>query len=230
MTMPAPALATWSIVAVDPQTREVGSAGASCTPFVVGIAALVPGRGAVVAQAMSNMAAKEKAVELLQAGEAATAIVNLISNRDFDPSAEHQQYGVASLHSVRGKSMAAAFTGSETAHARGHLLGDGLAVQGNILASDHVLTATFEAFTQAARAGKPLAEALLLALEAGSTAGGDTRCGLKTAQSAYLGVARPEDPMGRPSLRLVSTTDEDELINPVALLRARFEAQKSTPQ
>src|SRR3712207_2405765 len=38
--MPRQASATWSIVAVDPRTREVGAAGASCTPFVVGIVGL----------------------------------------------------------------------------------------------------------------------------------------------------------------------------------------------
>ncbi|MGH9941700.1 MAG: DUF1028 domain-containing protein, partial [Pyrinomonadaceae bacterium] len=38
--------ATWSIVAVDPRTKEVGIAGASCTDFVFGIAGLAPGKGA----------------------------------------------------------------------------------------------------------------------------------------------------------------------------------------
>jgi hypothetical protein len=44
---PQAAFGTWSIVAVDGATREVGSAGASCTGFVAGIVGLVPDRGVI---------------------------------------------------------------------------------------------------------------------------------------------------------------------------------------
>ena len=42
--------ATWSIVAVDPKTREVGLAAATCNPGIQFIAATVPGSGVVAAQ------------------------------------------------------------------------------------------------------------------------------------------------------------------------------------
>ena len=52
------AWATWSIVAVDPETGEVGSAGASYTPSVWPILGLSGGNGAVVAQAAGNEKAR----------------------------------------------------------------------------------------------------------------------------------------------------------------------------
>lgn len=43
-----PVLATWSIVAVDETTQDVGSAGASCTGFIAGIVELAPEHGVIV--------------------------------------------------------------------------------------------------------------------------------------------------------------------------------------
>ncbi len=42
LSLPRLAMATWSITAVNPKTREVGIAGASCTDFVFGIAGIAP--------------------------------------------------------------------------------------------------------------------------------------------------------------------------------------------
>ena len=39
--------ATWSILAVDPETSQVGIAGATCGPMVWGIAGIAPGHGVV---------------------------------------------------------------------------------------------------------------------------------------------------------------------------------------
>jgi hypothetical protein len=46
--------ATWSIIAVNRATGEVWISGASCTSHVSGIEQIVPGKGAVVVQAMSR--------------------------------------------------------------------------------------------------------------------------------------------------------------------------------
>ena len=67
-----------------------------------------------------------------------------------------------------------------------------VSVQGNILVSEKVVddaVATFD------RTDGPLAKKLLAALEAGSKAGGDSRCGAQTASSATLIVAKPGDPV-----------------------------------
>jgi len=214
-----PAAATWSIVAVDARTREVGSAGASCTPYVAGIVALAPGRGAIVAQAMSNAAARRRGAQLLADGGSPSAIVAAISHPAFDDTFREQQYGVAALDFF---DRPAAFTGTRTHPEAGHLLAPGVSVQGNILADREVLTATMTAFERSA--GRPLAERLLLALEAGAARGGDRRCGAQTAHSAYLVVARPDDAPRQPGLRLIIPGQDEGGPNPVHLLRAAFDA------
>ncbi|WP_291985753.1 DUF1028 domain-containing protein [Luteitalea sp.] len=214
LALAAPAQATWSIVAVDPRTREVGSAGASCTPYVAGIVALVPGHGVIVAQARSNAAARRRGAELLRRGGAPGATVAAISHPSFDARFEEQQYGVASLDFFERPS---AFTGTSTQAAAGQRLAPGVAVQGNMLTGLDVLTATMRAFQQAA--GRPLAKRLLRALEAGAATGGDRRCGAQTAQSAYLVVARPGNAPGRPAVSHVIAAQRKGGPNPVHLLR-----------
>jgi uncharacterized Ntn-hydrolase superfamily protein len=218
----APADATWSIVAVDPRTREVGSAGASCTPYVAGIVALAPDRGAIVAQAMSSARARRRGAQLLAEGASPRAIVAAISDPAFEDTYQEQQYGVAALGFVE---QPAAFTGAQTAAEAGHLVGSGVSVQGNILTARTVLTATMDAFARSA--GRPLAERLLLALEAGAAQGGDRRCGAQTAQSAYLVVARSGDPPQRPSIRYIVPGQGDSGRNPVSLLRSSFDARRA---
>ena len=69
-------LNTWSIVALDPETGEVGIAGASCVPVRIdAIAALVPGRGAATAQGAFNVHNRDVALLALQEGQDAVAVL-----------------------------------------------------------------------------------------------------------------------------------------------------------
>jgi len=100
--VPARAPATWSIVAVDPGTRVVGIAGASCIGGVEVIGGLAPDRGAIAAQALANLEARDKAVELLRWGAGPQQVVAHIAQRDFDPpslrsGSKLRQYGVVAL-------------------------------------------------------------------------------------------------------------------------------------
>ena len=81
----------------------------------------------------------------------------------------------------------AAHTGAHCVDWCGHLLRDGFSVAGNMLAGPQVLQATAEAF--AASAGRPLAERLIEAMQAGEAAGGDKR----GKQSAALLIQGDED-------------------------------------
>jgi len=217
LTVASSAQATWSVVAVDPRTREVGSAGASCTPYVAGIVALIPGHGAIVAQAMSNAAARRRGAALIALGGGPGAVVAAISHPSFDGTYQEQQYGVASLDF---HDRPAAFTGTKTPAAAGQLLAPGVAVLGNVLTGQDVLTATMDAFQRDPRGS--LAERLLRALEAGAARGGDRRCGAQTARSAYLVVARPDDPPRRPAVRHIIAGQRQGGPNPVHLLRRAF--------
>ncbi len=212
--------ATWSIVAVDPVTREVGSAGASCTGFVAGIADVAPGHGAIVAQAASNTSAKRRGREMLSGGAAPSDVLNAITSPDFDPDWQSQQYGIAALMPAP---IAQAFTGLQTPDWRGSRQGPGVSVQGNILTGPEVVDAAFAAFIAPERAKASLAERLLAALEAGGRAGGDRRCGAQTALSSYLLVAAPNDTAENPSVGIIISGQARGGPNPVTLLRQKFD-------
>jgi MYXO-CTERM domain-containing protein len=194
-----PAHATWTITAVDPATGEVGTAGATCGRWVWVIARVVPDEGAVVAQGNSNLDARDEAEGLLAEGETPDAILDAITAGDDD--VQTRQYGVASLNGA-----AAAFNGSQLEDYAGSWSDEYVSVQGNILASEAVVTEAFNAYLAAEEAGEPLAERLLLALEAGAAEGGDSRCDPdKAAKSAYLLVAAPGDDPDDLSVSLKAT-------------------------
>ena len=95
-----------------------------------------------------------------------------------DAERETRQLGV-----VAADGRAAAHTGSECLAWAGHRVGDGYAVQGNILAGEAVVTEMERAFLETAGS---LAERLVASLEAGQAAGGDSR----GQQSAAIVVER----------------------------------------
>jgi uncharacterized Ntn-hydrolase superfamily protein len=217
-----PALATWSIVAVDTASGEVGSACASCTATVGGIVAIVSGKGVIVAQAASNPKAREKAVELLRQGYSPREIVAQISDVWFDANRAQQQYGVVSLAQA---GRAAGFTGGETPDAHADLQAYGVSVQGNTMAEANFAKAMLAAYRQAHRnPAFRLADRLLAALETGARAGGgDKRCGRRqTALSAYLVVVKPGDTPDAPSLSLIVPDQLRGEANAVELLRWKY--------
>jgi uncharacterized Ntn-hydrolase superfamily protein len=75
--------ATWSIVAVDPETREVGLAAATCNPGIQFIAAAVPGAGVVVAQAETSFKGRDQADDWMAEGIGAEIILHRLSNPAF---------------------------------------------------------------------------------------------------------------------------------------------------
>src|SRR5512133_565809 len=177
----AVALGTFSIVATDPATGQIGVAVESKFPAV---GALVPaaraGVGGVATQARANVAWKEDALRLLDAGVAPEDVVKRLVAKD--PDADDRQLGL-----VDAKGRAATFTGKRCFDHASGIAGDGFAVQGNILAGRGVVEGMAAAYVAARAAGKPLAERLLAALEAGQRAGGDRR----GQESAALLVVRP---------------------------------------
>ena len=168
---------TFSICAVDPAAQEVGCAVQS-RYFAVG--SVVPwaraGVGAVATQAAGVAVYGPRVLELLEQGVAPDdALTRVLAD---DDGRETRQLGV-----VAGDGRAAAHTGAECLAWAGHRVGDGYAVQGNILAGEAVVTEMERAFVEARGS---LAERLVAALEAGQAAGGDSR----GQQSAAIVVER----------------------------------------
>jgi len=158
---------TFSIVAADPTTGEVGCAVQS-KYFAIG--AVTPwvraGVGAVATQAMGVVARNGRRVldALATNVDPAVAIDQALGD---DGDRELRQVGA-----VAADGRAAAFTGRECVDWAGHLVEHGFAVQGNMLANADVLPAMRRVFLDAAG---PLPERMMAALEAGQAAGGDRR-------------------------------------------------------
>jgi len=214
-------MATWSITAVDPKTREVGIAGASCTDFVFGIAGIAPGKGVIVAQAMSNMAAKKVGIKMLLEGASPQDAIRAINNPEFDLNFSLQQYGIAALGF---ENKTATYTGKDIDGWKSTAQGYGVSVQGNTLTGPEVVSDALSAFEAASKYGEMrLADRLMAALEAGAARGGDSRCGKQKARSAFIIVATPTDDMQTPYLRINIPGQEEGGANPIKLLRRKYD-------
>jgi uncharacterized Ntn-hydrolase superfamily protein len=195
-------VATYSIVARDARTGEMGVAVQSHW-FSVG--PVVPwaeaGVGAVATQAMVNIANGPNGLQLLQSGlSAPDALAALLAG---DPARDVRQIGI-----VDAQGHAAAHTGARCIAAAGNHVGDGYTCQANLMDKDTVWPAMAQAFE--ASAGQPLAERLLGALQAAEAQGGDIR----GRQSAALLVVSGTN-TGRPwHDRLIDLRVED---NPAPL-------------
>jgi len=157
---------TFSIVAFDPETGDLGVAVAS---KFIAVGSVVPwarlGVGAVATQAWANVKLGPLTLALLEAGYTPErAVATLLST---DPRREHRQVGV-----VDARGRAYAFTGSECLEYAGHIVGEGYAVQGNILVGPEVLESMASAYE---KTRGELVDKLLAALVAGDRAGGDRR-------------------------------------------------------
>lgn len=241
-------LATWSIVAVDPATREVGAAAASCIladDFPIDrISELVPGTGAVVAQALGNVAARKAVADAIARGDSPATALSAVTAPGADERLGFDLSRLRQYGAVTFESGPVSFTGAWNGEWAGARAGEGASVQGNLLRGPAVADDALAAFEAAREAC--LAERLLAALEAGARAGGDRRCVPELgALTAFVAVAQPGDARGEPGLSLLRSRPGeppsgpwDELRrrfspepgaageNPVSLLRRAFEAER----
>lgn len=202
-----PSKATFSVVAADPETGEVGCAVQS-KYFAVGN--VVPwaraGIGAVATQAAGVAVYGSQALDELARGASPEA--SLAAVLAGDEQRETRQLGV-----VAADGRAASHTGSACLAWAGHRTGPGYAVQGNILAGEAVVAAMERAFL--ATAGS-LAERLVAALEAGQEAGGDSR-GQQSAAVLVERVGAAAD--SREGVDRVCDLRVDDHPEPIAELR-----------
>ncbi|HEX7831374.1 MAG TPA: DUF1028 domain-containing protein [Thermoanaerobaculia bacterium] len=169
--------ATFSIVARDPQTGELGVAVASRF-FSVG--SVVPfassNAGAVATQANANVSFGPRGLELLARGATAEETMKMLLRGDANASS--RQTGIVSRD---GTSFT--YTGPDCIPWAGGRAGANYAVQGNILVSEQVVIAMEKAFLETKGT---LARRMYAALAAGDAAGGDSR----GRQSAALIVVK----------------------------------------
>lgn len=176
---------TYSIVARDPVT---GSLGVAVQSGVLAIGTRVPaaraGVGAVVAQAGSQLWWRTTLLDLVASGMTAEGAVAALATQ---PGVAEAQFAV-----VDATGGVAAFTGPDCIPVAGHALGDGVAAQANMMASDAVWPAMLAAYGSASG---ELPERLVAALAAAEREGGDVR-GPQSAALLVVGPARGALPNG----------------------------------
>ncbi len=171
---------TWSIVAHDPDTGQIGIAVSTCA-FAVG--ARVPfvetGVGAVATQSFVNPFYGPRGLQLMREGIPVEEVIRRLTEADEGRSQRQ-------VHVMDATGHFAAYTGEGCVPWCGHLIRDTFSVAGNMLAGPRVIEATLAAF--GSRRDLPFAERLMAALDAGQAEGGDKR----GRQSAALKIWRTE--------------------------------------
>jgi uncharacterized Ntn-hydrolase superfamily protein len=177
-------LSTFSIIARDPRTGELGE-GVQSKAFAPGNRAvhIKGGVGVIAHQASANPMYGELGLKLLESGMKPQEALDFMLRADA--GRESRQVSI-----LDSQGRGATFTGSSTSDWKGGRCGPNYCVQANIMVGPEVVDALEKSFL--ASDGKPLADRLMDALDAGQAAGGDAR----GMQGAYLVVARPtfQDP------------------------------------
>lgn len=163
----SPPVATFSFVAQD---TTAGISGVIVASKFFAVGSVVPwGRGdigAVATQAFCNTTFGPRGLDLLAAGATPEQALDVLLQND--PGRESRQVGI-----VDAEGRSATFTGSECMAWAGGRSGPGYAAQGNILTGPEVVDRMVDSFLSTE--GQYLGDRLLLALEAGEGAGGDSR-------------------------------------------------------
>ena len=185
---------TWSIIARDPLTGQIGIAVATKF-FAVGarVPHIAPGIGGVATQALVNPYYGIDGVKLLREGRSPREVIDTLIAADDGREARQ-------LHVMDVNGRIATHTGRECIDWCGHIQGDGFSLAGNMLAGAAVLDDTAKAYI--ANAGLPFAQRLIGAMKAGEAAGGDKR----GKQSAAL-VIQGEEEWSDLDLRVDDHTD-----------------------
>jgi uncharacterized Ntn-hydrolase superfamily protein len=190
------AVATFSIVALDPDT---GALGVAVQSKFLAVGSIVPwaraGVGAVATQAMANFNYGPRGLDLMSQGRSAQETVEAMISADEER--EHRQLGV-----VDAEGRAATFTGSECFEWAGGVTGEHYAAQGNILVGRQTVEAMAKTFEGTSG---DLAGRLLAALDAGQQAGGD----LRGRQSSALLVVREGGGYGGDNDRVMDLRVDD---------------------
>ncbi|MCB8819109.1 DUF1028 domain-containing protein [Microvirga rosea] len=158
---------TWSIVARDGETGQIGIAVSTCA-FAVGarVPFVAPGVGAVATQAFVNPFYGFRGLELLRAGACAEDVIRIVTTAD-------EGRGQRQVHVMDTQGGLAAYTGADCVPWCGHLIRGTFSVAGNMLAGPQVIEETALVFEKSA--DLPLARRFLAALRAGEAVGGDKR-------------------------------------------------------
>jgi uncharacterized Ntn-hydrolase superfamily protein len=224
---------TFSIIAVEPETGQIGSAGASCVNGIGSqgiidiITKILPGRGGVNSQAYvcipnSNL---NNAIEQMEMGASPSEIIDYLLNNDscssqgFDP--EYRQYGIVDFDETVGGPRKAGFTGNMADDYKEDRQGSTFSIQGNILLNKTVIDNMEDNFNNTTGT---LADKLMAAMQGANFAGADSRClaAGTSSTTAYLLVYKPDDDIDNPYIRL-NVGEQAAGIEPIDILQGLYD-------
>jgi uncharacterized Ntn-hydrolase superfamily protein len=178
---------TYSIVARDPVSGQLGVAVQSCWPMVGAVVTWAePGVGAVATQSFTETGYGPRALDLLRAGASASdALATLVA---ADPGE-----GVRQVAIVDRSGSTAAHTGAGCIAEAGHVTADGVSVQANMMERPTVWPAMLRAWQET---DGDLADRFMAVLRAAEAEGGDVR-GRQSAAILIVGGETTERPWDR---------------------------------
>ena len=157
---------TYSIVARDTATGEIGIAVASRFFACGALVPFVTANAAMASQAFVNPLWGTEGLPRLAKGEAPDALLSEFVSRDAGEA-------MRQAHAIGPDGSIAQHTGADCVPWAGHVSGPDVSVAGNMLAGPEVVEATLGAFLE--NGALPFADRLLAAMQAGEDAGGDKR-------------------------------------------------------
>jgi len=180
----APFAHTYSIVARDPNTGEMG-VGVQSHYFSVGgvVSWGESGVGVVATQSLVNVSFGLRGLELLKQGKSPREALDILITAD-----EGRDVRQVAILDTQGR--VAAHTGSKCIVHAGHIEGDNFSVQANMMLTDKVWSAMAKAFES--NNNLPLAERIVKTMEAAETVGGDIR-GKQSAAILIVGGKEAEN-------------------------------------
>ncbi len=204
---------TFSIVARDPNTGELGVAVQSHW-FSVG--AIVPwaeaGVGAVATQSFVDPSYGKLGLELMRTGKSAPDALQALLAGDAGRD-------VRQVAMIDAQGRVNAWTGKSDIQSAGHIVGNNFSAQANLMDNDKVWPAMAQAFESSKG---DLADRMLAALDAAQAAGGDIR----GKQSAALVVVTGK-PTGQPWKDRIFDLRVDDSPEPLKELRRLVTLQRA---
>ncbi|HUN15814.1 MAG TPA: DUF1028 domain-containing protein [Saprospiraceae bacterium] len=220
---------TFSIVAIDTITKEVGGAGATCLSLdregyeALIISDIIPGKGAIHTQSYWHPENQQNARTQLLNGLDAKQLINWLENNDVANDPSIRQYGV-SLFDSNGEPSSEGFTGSNCLDEKIHKVGRNYSIQGNILIGKYVIDSMEKRFLNAQGS---LADKLMASMKGALIPGADSRClseGL-SSRSSFIRVAKPNNSDDSLYLDINVGSTRDGL-DPIDSLETRYKQWK----
>jgi len=189
---------TFSIVAIDSVTGQIGSAGASCVGSSASyphgaqiLSDVIPGVGVIHTQASWAALNQQHAHNWMMQGLSPQQIIDSLVAHDAVNNPSIRQYGIADYNG--GHPRSASYTGINCMDYKNDTNHIYYSIQGNILMGQQILDSMLSRFQNTPG---PLSDKLMSALQGAKIVGADTRCAPKNAssQSSFIRVATINDP------------------------------------